>query len=88
MEIDHEAIHRNEVTGEMEGQYEFISKHRKVIDGVINTFNTHRVVHGDGASVVSWTSRVEHDESKSNSIESCPCIDSPAASPPALDLES
>jgi len=54
--IDHEAIHRNEATGEMEGSSEFISKHRKVIAGVNNTYNTHRVTRPSG-SVISWTSK-------------------------------
>jgi len=65
--IDHEAIHRNEVTGEKEGgdKLEYISKHRKKVKGSYSTYNTHRVVlkrTDSQNSIISWTSRVSNDD--------------------------
>ena len=67
--VDHYAIHRNEATNETEGEQEFITKHRKVIQGVKNTFNTHRMTMRNG-SVISWTSRQEEISSDDDSNKS------------------
>ena len=41
--IDNLAIHKNEDTGEMEGEYECAINHRQVSSGVAYKYNNHRV---------------------------------------------